>query len=78
MPIIRDGLGVSEGIVEGKIQLLSWGIPEVVHRRVDADKVEAEVQRFQEAREEVREHLESLKNAGASAILVLPVEKMLG
>ena len=24
------------------------------------------------------EHLESLKNAGASAILVLPVEKMLG
>ena len=47
MPIIRDGFGVSEGIVEGKIQLLSWGIPEVINRRVETDQVEAEVDRFQ-------------------------------
>jgi len=66
VPIIRDGLGVSEGIVEGKIQLLSWGVPEVVHRRVEADQVEVEVHRFQEARDGVRKELESLKEATSS------------
>jgi len=68
MPIIRDGFGVSEGIVEGKIQLLSWGIPEVIHRRVEADQVEAEVDRFQKAREETREHLDKLKEATSSRV----------
>ncbi len=68
MPIIRDGVGVSEGIVEGKIQLLSWGIPEVIHRRVEADQVELEVDRFQKAREETRDHLQALVEATSSRV----------
>ena len=41
MPITRDGVGVSEGIVEGTIRLLSWGIPEVVHYRIEKEDIEA-------------------------------------
>ena len=65
MPIVRDGFGVSEGIVEGKIHLLSWGIPEVVHRRVEADLVEDEVALFEKAREETRGRLKELREATA-------------
>ena len=63
MPIVRDGFGVSEGIVEGKVHLLSWGIPEVVHRRVEADLVEDEVALFERAREETRVRLRELREA---------------
>jgi phosphotransferase system enzyme I (PtsI) len=68
VPIIRDGFGVSEGIVEGKIQVLNWEIPEVVHRRVEADQVEAEVEVFQKAREETRARLQALKEATSARL----------
>ena len=68
MPTILDGVGVSEGIVEGTIRLLNWGNPEVVHRRVDADQVESEVERFQKAREETGRHLQKLKEATSSRV----------
>lgn len=68
MPIVRDGLGVSEGIVEGKIHLLNWDIPEVVHSRVEKDGVEEEVERFCSAREETRAKLEELKAATADRL----------
>ena len=63
MPIVIDGFGVSEGIVEGRIHLLNWGVPEVAHRRVEAERVEEEVEIFQTARERTREKLEDLKDA---------------
>ena len=63
MPIVIDGFGVSEGIVEGRIHLLNWGVPEVAHRRVEAERVEEEVEIFQAARERTREKLEDLKDA---------------
>lgn len=68
MPISRDGFGVSEGIVEGSIRILNWGLPEVVHRRVEPDQVEAEVVSFQGAREDIRKHLLDLKEATASRV----------
>jgi phosphotransferase system enzyme I (PtsI) len=68
MPIVRDGVGVSEGIVEGKIHLLRWGIPEVVHRRVEAHLVEEEVTLFNRAREETRKRLKELRDATANRI----------
>ncbi|MFH1764351.1 MAG: phosphoenolpyruvate--protein phosphotransferase [Gemmatimonadota bacterium] len=68
MPIIRDGVGVSEGIVEGTIRLLSWSNPEVLHRRVEAEQVESEVDRFQKAREETRRHLQGLKKDTSSRV----------
>lgn len=68
MPITRDGVGVAEGIVEGKIRLLSWGIPEVAQYRVEAEGVEDEVQRFQDAREATRKNLVGLRKATASRL----------
>jgi len=63
LPIVRDGFGVSEGIVEGKIHLMNWVAPEVEHRRVPEEQVEEEVQRFLEARDHTRSRLEELKDA---------------
>jgi phosphotransferase system enzyme I (PtsI) len=68
VPIIRDGFGASEGIVEGRIQLLNWEIPEVVHRRVEADQVEAEVEKFQAAREKTRARLKGLREATSARL----------
>ncbi len=68
MPIIRDGFGVSEGIVDGKVHVLRFSTPQVVHRRVEADQVEAEVQRFMKAREETRVKLQELKAATADRL----------
>jgi len=68
VPIIRDGFGVSEGIVEGKIHLMSWTIPEVVHRRVEEGLIEGEVERFLAAREAIRDKLGALQTATASRL----------
>ncbi|MGD2122039.1 MAG: phosphoenolpyruvate--protein phosphotransferase [Gemmatimonadota bacterium] len=68
MPIIRDGFGVSEGIVEGTIQVLSWEIPEVVHKRIGADQVEREVERFRKAIDETRARLEGLKDVTSTRL----------
>ncbi len=68
MPIVRDGFGVSEGIVEGRVHLLNWATPEVEHRRVAEAEVDAEVERFLRARDETRERLEELKRATAERL----------
>jgi phosphotransferase system enzyme I (PtsI) len=68
VPIVRDGHGVSEGIVQGTVHLLHWGIPEVVHRRVEPDKVEEEVGCFEAARAATRARLEDLRAATATRL----------
>jgi phosphotransferase system enzyme I (PtsI) len=65
---VQDGSGVSEGIVEGKVHLLSWTIPEVPHARVEEDSLDGEVERFQSAREAVREKLEALQAVTADRL----------
>jgi len=63
VPITRDGFGVSEGIVEGRVRLLSWGIPEVLDRRAKPDDLSREVERFQQARDEVKTRLQRMKES---------------
>ncbi len=63
MPTVRDGFGASEGIVEGKVRLLTLGLPVVQHRRVEPDRIEEEVACFQAAREKTRARLQELKTA---------------
>jgi len=63
LPIVRDGFGVSEGIVEGTVHLMSWAVPELKHRRVPENEVDAEVERFLGARDQTRKKLEDLKQA---------------
>lgn len=62
MSIVRDGFGVSEGIVEGTIHVLVWGVPEVAHNRVEESQVEDEVDRFRRAVEQTRQDLERLQH----------------
>ncbi len=53
MPIIRGRCRRFRGDRRGDDSASEIGaIPEVVHRRVEADQVESEVERFQKAREE--------------------------
>jgi phosphotransferase system enzyme I (PtsI) len=54
--------------VEGTIRQLSWGIPEIAHHRVEAEDIESEVRRFQEARERTRETLSGLRKATAERL----------
>jgi phosphoenolpyruvate-protein phosphotransferase (PTS system enzyme I) len=65
---VRDGLPVSEGIAFGTVKTLRWGVPDVPHQTVEADEVEAEVERFHEARDWARERLEELKATTAKRL----------
>jgi phosphotransferase system enzyme I (PtsI) len=51
MSIVLDGAPASEGIVSGKVFLLHWGVPVVPHKTVEPAEVDAEIERFHEARE---------------------------
>ena len=68
MRTVMDGLPASEGIARGRVHLLEWGVPDVPHRMVDADRVEQEVARFAEAREGARARIEELKAATAERL----------
>jgi len=61
MTIVLDGSPASDGIAAGKVFLLDWGVPVVPHRTVDADAVEAEVERFHEARVWAKDRLVELQ-----------------
>ena len=50
MSITIDGSPASEGIAEGRIFLLDWGVPVVPHETVAEEDVPREIQRFHEAR----------------------------
>ncbi|MDH5589988.1 MAG: phosphoenolpyruvate--protein phosphotransferase [Gemmatimonadota bacterium] len=63
MSIVLDGSPASEGIASGRVFLLDWGIPEVVHQTVQADDVPREVARFHEARDWAKGRLEEMKAA---------------
>jgi len=51
------GVPASPGIVFGTIHLLRWEVPDVRHRIVGDDEIEAEIGRFQSARAVARERL---------------------
>ena len=57
MSIVRDGSPASEGIAQGPVVVVSWGVPTVPHRTLADTEIEAEVDRFNEARAWTRERL---------------------
>ncbi len=69
---VLDGFPASEGIAWGRVRLVDWSVPDVPHRTVSPDEVEAEVERLHEARAWVRDRLEALK--AATEVRVGPVE----
>ena len=62
MSRVFDGSPASEGIGSGRVRLVHWSIPKVPHEMVEPAGVEAEVDRFHDAREAVRERLVELKD----------------
>jgi phosphotransferase system enzyme I (PtsI) len=58
-----DGSAASEGIAEGTVFLLDWGVPVVPHETVAEEDVPAEVQRFHDALAWAVERLEEMQDA---------------
>ena len=58
---VLRGIPASPGIVVGPVHLLRWEVPEVHHRLVDDDAIDAEIARFQRAVEKARERLRHLR-----------------
>ena len=57
-----DGFPASEGISQGRVHILGWGVPEVPHQLVTPEEVPREIERFHEARAWAKERLEDLKH----------------
>lgn len=58
-----DGSPGSEGIAEGTVFVLEWGVPVVPHETVTEEAVDAEIERFHEARTWAMERLEEMQRA---------------
>lgn len=61
MSTILDGSPASEGIAQGRIFLLEWGMPVVAHESISDDRVDDEIRRFDEARLWAAERLKETK-----------------
>lgn len=61
MPSVLRGIPASPGIVVGPVHLLRWEVPEVRHRVVPNDAVQAEIERFRGAVEKARARLRLLR-----------------
>jgi phosphoenolpyruvate-protein phosphotransferase (PTS system enzyme I) len=57
----RDGIPASPGIVIGPAYVLQWELPRVPHITVGADDVEAEIERFNEARRFAQDRIRDIQ-----------------
>jgi phosphotransferase system enzyme I (PtsI) len=55
------GVPASPGIVIGTVHLLRWEVPEVAHRLIDDDFIEAEIARFRDAVEGAKARLRQVR-----------------
>ena len=63
MSRVLDGIGASEGIGAGRVHILNWGVPEVPHRSIDSDEVQAEVEHLQEVFEWAKKRLLDIEDS---------------
>jgi phosphotransferase system enzyme I (PtsI) len=66
--LIRDGIPASPGIVIGPAYVLRWEVPRVPHVTVSESSVEAEVERFREAREWAKERVREIQRQTAARL----------
>ncbi len=57
-----DGLPASEGLAQGKVKRIRWGIPPIPRDPIEASDAEAEVERFHAARARVRARLLEIRD----------------
>ena len=62
MALIISGIGVSRGIAIGNVHVLNRGAPEVFERKLEEHEIESEIERFQGAVDEARNHLRGIRN----------------
>lgn len=62
------GIGASPGRARGPVRWVEWDIPAVPHRTIAPEQVEAEVRRFEEAREWARERIRELRDAAVERV----------
>ncbi len=72
MSWILHGIGASPGRARGHSLRAGWDVPSVPHRTISPDQVDAEVERFEEARKWARERI--LQIQGATSERIGPVE----
>lgn len=65
---VLRGVGVSPGLAIGPVVVLEWDLPDVPHRVVGAERVDAEVERLRQAIAAVREHLADLRERAQERI----------
>ena len=68
MSLIRDGIAASPGIVIGPGLPLQWEPPRAPHVTVPADQIEAEIERFVEAREYAKYRITQIKHDTATRL----------
>ena len=61
MQSVLRGIPASPGIVVGPVHLLHWEVPEVKHRLIDDDAIDAEIVRVHVAFERARDRLRQLR-----------------
>lgn len=68
MSIIRDGIPASAGIVVGPARVLRWEKPRIPRATVTEDRVEAEVERFEDARTWAKERIREIQRQTAERL----------
>ncbi len=68
MAFIRDGIPAAPGIVIGPAFVLRWEAPRVPHVTVPPDGVEAEVERFHEARDWAKRRIREIRDQTAEQL----------
>ena len=68
MSLIRDGIAASPGIVIGPGLPLQWEPPRAPHVTVPPDEIEAEIERFVEAREYAKYRITQIKHDTATRL----------
>lgn len=62
MALVISGIDVSKGIAIGNVHLLNRGAPEVFEHKLKKHEIESEIERFQDAVDEARNHLRSIRD----------------
>ncbi|MGH7553240.1 MAG: phosphoenolpyruvate-utilizing N-terminal domain-containing protein, partial [Longimicrobiales bacterium] len=68
MTLIRDGIPASPGIVIGPAYVLRWEVPRVPHVTLSAEQVEAEIERFDQARNWAKQRIREIQQDTAQRL----------
>lgn len=68
MRLVCDGIAASPGIVVGPAYVLRWEVPRVPHVTLEAEQVDAEIERFDAARTWAQERIREIQHNAAAQL----------